>query len=763
MIELQQLQMMLTGCDIAAYFIGAPGRADLKWSLKVIDGLPDSIIPDLYRQYLNRRKAGQTHNAKAANSWLRERAEWFKALLRSFPVPIHNLRNEEQRAVVATDWANQTAQLLNTATNGHTEPQESDYLFELVSGPAGQWGFIPSMPDFRSAESKHRWIAGVLVRMIDAAWWTRKINRAWDRYTEHAAILMGNVRRGVSAYLSFKNLNIYRQRKSAAKKWMQQMLVVNPDHGLEITLEEAVKSSVSNHENRRHELMVRMRGFEDMAAELGYIGLFVTWTAPSKFHSWKQAANGKVVENKKYNGSTPQQTQKYLSRLWSNCRSTLARNGIGIFGFRVVEPHHDGTPHWHMLVFVHPGQLCDAISHMQWYALTDDKAELVRTKNQFKKFCPPFTDITPRFDWKVMDPKEGGATGYIAKYIAKNLDGHAVGDDWEADTTAEEGAVAAGAWACWHGIRQFQQIGGPSVSVWRELRRLKDPAGPSRDQVLESLRRIADGSNWRGYVALMGGPILPRADRPVKLMNIIKDATNKYGEEVLKIMGVFGHVEKRQSRLEGWEVTRFGLDARERNGSAARKGSASIGRAEGAAPWSSDNNCTGRENSEGKHVLDQLSAEQNFHLGLDDMATERLKRGGIVRAEGMFIWMVGNEIRHSPTWPGEIADKQGRCKPYQPDEWDMDADIPEEKTDYTGMVRKILDGKLQIDKWIDELPEKEIDKGLKALRDALWLEEKHAPKEFAENRLWQDISTFFDEIAQSEDLMMRFAWWKYIA
>ena len=488
------------------------------------------------------------------------------------------------------------------------------------------------------------------------------------------------------------------------------MLVVNPDHGLEITLEEAVKSSVSNHENRRHELMVRMRGFEDMAAELGYIGLFVTWTAPSKFHSWKQAANGKVVENKKYNGSTPQQTQKYLSRLWSNCRSTLARNGIGIFGFRVVEPHHDGTPHWHMLVFVHPDQLSDAISHMQWYALTDDKAELVRTKNQFKNFCPPFTDITPRFDWKVMDPKEGGATGYIAKYIAKNLDGHAVGDDWEADTTAEEGAVAAGAWACWHGIRQFQQIGGPSVSVWRELRRLKDPAGPSRDQVLESLRRIADGSNWRGYIALMGGPVLPRADRPVKLMNIIKDAANKYGEDIQKIMGVFGRFEKRQSRLDGWEVTRFGLDARERNGSAARKGSASIGRAEGAAPWSSDNNCTGLDGNR----ADQLLNEHLKLLGLDNWAKDRLLAKCILKQDDRFIWFKDGELHVSTKHPTyDTQDDQL--------DWGIDTELKVEHTDLVVRIRRemwnVIETGADIDEWLQQHAALEQDIALKQLTD----------------------------------------------
>lgn len=647
MIELSQLQVMLKGRDITACFVGAPGSADLKWSLKVIDGLPDSIIPDIYIQYLKRRKSGATHNAIEENTWLRERVQWFKALLRSFPVSIHQIRNEEHRAIVATDWANQTANILNTETNGNTEPQESDALFEKVSGPANQWGFVPEMPKFKTVDSKHKWIAGVMVRLLDAAWWTRKINRAWDRYTEHAAILIGKVRRGVSPYLSFKNLNIYRQRKAAAKRWMQQMMVVNQEFGLELSLEEAVAKSVSNPLLRRHELMVRMRGFEDMAAELGYIGLFVTWTAPSKFHSWRQAANGKVVENKKYNGSTPQQTQKYLSKLWSCCRSTFARNNINVFGFRVVEPHHDATPHWHMLLFVRPDQMAEVVSHMQWYALTDDKAELIRTKTKLLKSCPPFTDITPRFDWKIMDPKEGGATGYIAKYIAKNLDGHAVGDDWEAETPAEEGAVSAGAWANWHGIRQFQQIGGPSVSVWRELRRLKDPAGPSRDQVLESIRRAATYGKWELYTELMGGPVLPRSDRPVKLMNITKDAANKYGEDVQKIMGVFGHIEERQSRLEGWEVTKYGLDAREHTSSAARKGSASTGRAEGAAPWSSDNNCTEPDGNS----ADQLLKEHFRQLGLDKWMIELLHKKAIIRDDDRYIWLRDGQLHISTKHP----------------------------------------------------------------------------------------------------------------
>lgn len=242
--------------------------------------------------------------------------------------------------------------------------------------------------------------------------------------------------------------------------------------------------------------MVRARGFEDMAKELGHEATFLTITCPSKYHR-SYSKSGDV--NPKWEGYTPLDGQDYLNKLWQLIRSKLNRLGVRFYGFRVAEPQHDGTPHWHLLLFVEKHHYDEMVSIMRNYAMREDSEEQGASEHRF-------TEVK-------IDPKKGSATGYIAKYISKNIDG----SDLDSGIYGEDPLDAAArvdAWAaCW-GIRQFQQLGGCSVTVWRELRRLKDTMGLG--DLAKEIVAAADTGNWKEFIKKMGGVFCKRKEQVFK-------------------------------------------------------------------------------------------------------------------------------------------------------------------------------------------------------------------------------------------------------
>ncbi|PTN10776.1 bacteriophage replication gene A protein [Nitrosomonas aestuarii] len=382
-----------------------------------------------------------------------------------------------------------------------------------------------------------------LNRMCCPIWWHRKIQVLRLRTIETISRNIELVTRYRSAYASDYAVNIKRKQKEKNRQYLESTFISN-EVGEQFSLQELSDRSVSNPAIRRAELMVRVKGFEMVANHLGHVGEFYTLTTPSRMHA--SLHSGKT--NPRYDGTTPLQAHEYLTHLWALIRAELHRREIRPYGFRVVEPHHDGTPHWHFLFFM-PEEHCKTVREvMQYYALLDNGSEPGALKHRFKA--------------EAIDPQKGSAVGYIAKYIAKNIDGHALEQDLYGND-AQTAAERITAWANIWGIRQFQQIGGPSVTVWRQLRKLNH----TDDKELESIRKFATASDWAAFMLVMRGPTLPVRQHPIKPLydhsrtlnpetgEIISVQHNRYKDEAAKrVAGVVFNGKNFDARMHFWMV-----------------------------------------------------------------------------------------------------------------------------------------------------------------------------------------------------------------
>ncbi|EMB4651018.1 replication endonuclease [Klebsiella aerogenes] len=419
-------------------------------------------------------------------------------------------------------------------------------------------------------------IAPAITRMFNEVWWRGRLRRIAAAWREHLHIAVGNVSKKKHAYASKNCVTDWREQKRRTREFLKGLDLEDED-GNRISLIEKYDGSVANPAIRRCELMTRIRGFENICNELGYVGEFYTLTAPSKYHATTKAG----YRNTKWKGASPSDTQSYLTGLWARIRAKLHREEIRIFGIRVAEPHHDGTPHWHMLMFMLPEDVERVRLIIRDYVWEEDRHEL--RSDKAKK---------ARFHAEAIDPEKGSATGYVAKYISKNIDGYALDGetDGESGELLKETAPAVSAWAArWH-IRQFQFIGGAPVTVYRELRRLADTETAHGLSVeFAAVHDAADAGDWAGYVNAQGGPFVRRDDLQVRTLYEPRAEFNQYGEETVCIRGVYdsavGAGTPILTRLTQWKI----VPKRAVDLAVDVKGAPAPSR-------SSVNNCTGSEN-----------------------------------------------------------------------------------------------------------------------------------------------------------------------
>lgn len=490
-------------------------------------------------------------------------------------------------------------------------------------------------------------LPGALLRLSCADWWNTKLwrlRRIWREEQLRSACL---VSRKKSAYLSQDALTEFREQRRRMKQFLKSHELVNED-GFTIDMADVYYSGNSNPVHRRHEMMANMKGLELIAKERGDDAVFVTVTCPSRCHATTEDGH----PNPKWDGSTIRDSSDYLvNTFFATVRRKLNRKKLRWYGVRVAEPHHDGTVHWHMMIFVRPEERETIISEMEKIAIREDREELG-------------DDIKPRFKQELITEEKGTPTGYIATYIGKNLDKGAVKGndpktgkplvDDESGLTMTESVERAVGWAGLHGVRQFQFFGIPSRQVWRELRRLacqmeRNPDGPQKlkDPAMDNVLVAADVGCFASYIMKQGGVLVPRKDYVVRTAYDIADKPNDYGETGIQIYGIWSPLIGEESRIcthpDNWTLIKKQPkpkdDAPEQGFEVDLQGGF-------AAPWTRGNNCTPAQKMNLPTAEDRIMralSREGIHISDSEIT---LLMSGIKLSQNDKIYQVKGGILH---------------------------------------------------------------------------------------------------------------------
>lgn len=574
-----------------------------EWALDFLSrsDLPKHLINLVANYYLHRRlKVEESKQVRGCNIGLRERVAMLTQIIGQSALTPRQLNRISDREILANDTAEHCRQLVIDSKDGALACWQRLNEFSM--------GWRVPAPYASSVEKEIEAAAEcAILRLMCPQFWLRKFNRMALQTAEHlniAAKLVGKA----NPYVSSQSLQRWRNQRRDNAAFLAMMEAVNEETGETVNLGELAEKTTANPEIRRIELMVRLRGIDELAEAEEKLGLFLTITCPSKYHSNSAKWDWQI---------TPKLAQKYLAGQWAKIRSQLKRDEVDYYGCRVTEPHKDGCPHWHLLIFVDPADQQSLIDTVKKYAFEVDGDEYGAAEN--------------RFDVDVIDREKGSAVGYIAKYISKNINGGKmdglkddgsdlpvdISDIDDSDDTGPEkpmkvsdGADRATAWANTWSLRQFQFFGTAPVTIWRELRRIKSPV--ETDEHIESAREFADSSNWSQFTKAI-------SERPIELIKEREEQANDYGEAIDRIVGLRG-ITDLLTRSKGWVVRKAG-----------------VLKSDGVASWTRVNKCTRAVSAV---VINTLVA-----MGIDGECRERLLQGATCNdGTGRWLKIKGNRV-----------------------------------------------------------------------------------------------------------------------
>ncbi|WP_162010865.1 replication endonuclease [Neptuniibacter caesariensis] len=307
--------------------------------------------------------------------------------------------------------------------------------------------------------------------------WKRLVTKE-SLHSAHLLELIGS-REEQSEIIDENTARLVQERDEANEEYLKQRALLINNREIPITC------GAERLRNKFNETYSVIKGLEAKAVDEGKSYIFVTMTASPEFHPSPKTGDSS------WNLSKVSSAHQDILKRWQNVKKRLAKRNISfsgsdnsfhIFGIRVVEPHLDGCPHHHALLFL--------------------DSEIISTVQEV--FTDVFDFSNKAVDIKVQDESlEDSATAasYCTKYLLKtyNLTNDYLEDDENhkikvSDENSNKVKVSkSDAVLLWRkalGIRAYALIGiKAKIAKYRSLRYLKDLTKKGNNQVSSKLSK----------------------------------------------------------------------------------------------------------------------------------------------------------------------------------------------------------------------------------------------------------------------------------
>jgi hypothetical protein len=433
-------------------------------------------------------------------------------------------------------------------------PCENEFpgLFKLLTQPG-----LPQSPTLKKliwaemllgAPVPGDHVATQLARLADVRFWRRAIRVRLLREREHFFLRLRLVGKAAEAYVSDVQLiNRLGQLKRQAQ-WMRDTVLMprylEPGKKLKkiLTLEDVASSP----RTRFAKMYTFVNAMDAISIKEGLATGMLTLTLEPEWHP--NPSHG----SNSWNGASPRDAHQSMATRWQSILRDLDRLGVGISGLRVVEPHKDGCPHWHLWLLYRPAAEQSILETVMRYFPNKLKIRNSRTKSSKKavKITAPLFTLASAGDviFATLDAlkaragrapthaKEGAqvelaridrsissGASYAMKYMLKTVDGGeqlnksaGLFPDAELAVTPaqtekqakrlaahEASAKRVDAYRSLWGINAGELFGvAKCLTAWDELRSL---GTPPHHPLLKKLWVLARGGEKKGRIAANSG------------------------------------------------------------------------------------------------------------------------------------------------------------------------------------------------------------------------------------------------------------------